>query len=418
MMFDAASAKKLNTRQVSSMRGLLPQALELLLGSEVELGCSNAEFPDLTSLGLPTVFSRSRSRSLTNRLRQKDYTHFRNFAALPSYRAPRWLLPIEASSGMLAATQIYLPHKRAARILKSLVIGIIKTGWQGWMRSRVLIASKGPLPLEVLVRDLTGEEQPIFALSFGRQAVFRKLTVQVTSPRGVILGYLKLPLTDAACQRVRNEARMLEQLSPFTVLRERVPRLLYAGNWNGSYMLFQSPLEGEAGPVNFDGIHEQFLRTLQNVHRVERPGQSLVDEVAGRWEKAAPLLGAKWSELGREVLRRATRYLSEKSLQFGIMHGDFAPWNTRVQKRELRLFDWESADWEAPTAWDRFHFHVQATSSFGKNSGHRIGVQSSGSFMLYLLSSVCEFLKEGNHKAISYRRRLLIQQLQRVDSGT
>jgi len=97
------------------------------------------------------------------------------------------------------------------------------------------------------------------------------------------------------------------------------------------------------------------------------------------------------------------------------MHGDFAPWNSRVRQNELLLFDWESADWEAPTSWDMFHFHVQTASSFRKDNAHCLAAEAQSSeeasFMLYLLSSVCQYLEEGNHNAISYRQDLLIRQL-------
>jgi hypothetical protein len=177
-------------------------------------------------------------------------------------------------------------------------------------------------------------------------------------------------------------------------------------------MLFQSPLEGDIGPTHLNGIHEEFLHVLWNVYRVEKPGKTLIQKVGARWEKVAPLLGVKWEELGREVLIRATRVINDKVLPFSIMHGDFAPWNTRVRDKELLLFDWESADWEAPTTWDMSHFEVLTTSSLGKNSGHHtFDVESGGTFfMLYLLNSVCQFFEEGNHKEISYRQGLLTEQ--------
>jgi hypothetical protein len=397
------------------MRALLPQALELLLGSAVGHVQGKAELPDLAGIGSPPVFSLSPSCKLTDSLRQKGYAYVRYFAALPSYSKPRWLLPIGASCGMLAATQMYLPHTRTARILKSLVVRIIKTGWDGWLHSRVLIASRDPLPLEDLVRDITGEQRPIFALSLGRQPAVRKLTVQVMRPSGEVLGYMKLPLTDAAIDRVRNEAAVLERLWKFPTLRPHIPRLLYAGNWNNTHVLFQSPLKGEAGPISFDGLHERFLRALWNVRRVERPGQALIDKVATNWGKAAPILGGKWNDLGQEVLRRSTRDLQGKMLRYSVMHGDFAPWNTRLRLGELLLFDWESADWEAPSLWDVFHFRVQTTFSFKTNSGQylpsNLARPETASFMLYLLNSVCQYLQEENYCAIGLRQKLLTSQL-------
>jgi hypothetical protein len=308
-------------------------------------------------------------------------------------------------------------------MLKSIVIALAKLGCAGCFRSRILVASRGPLRLETLVQEITGEQHPIFALSLGRGAAVRKLTVQVMRPPAAnnaqtphILGYMKLPLTNVARERVRHEADMLERLWNFPTLRKHIPRLLCAGNWNETYMLFQSPLEGAIGPTHLNSMHEEFLQALRNVYRVEKPGKILIQKVGARWENVASRLGAKWGELGREVLVRATRVISDKILPFSIMHGDFAPWNTRVRKKELLLFDWESADWEAPTTWDMSHFELLTTTAWGKNSGHHtLDVNSEGTlfmlYLLYLLNSVCQFLEEGNYKAISHRQRLLTEQV-------
>jgi hypothetical protein len=306
-----------------------------------------------------------------------------------------------------------------------MLVRIGKLGCAGWLRPRVLLASKGPLRLEALVQAVAGEPHPRFSVSFGRQAAVRKVTVQVMrSPvdntnRGHrqtahdILGYIKLPLTDMACERVRHEAATLERLWNFLSLRKHIPRVLYAGNWNDTFALFQSPLEGTIGPTRLNGIHTEFLHALWSVHRVEKPGKTLIQRVAGSWEKVAPLLGAKWDNLGREVLGRATRLIDDRMLRFGVMHGDFAPWNTRVRGKELLLFDWESAEWEAPTTWDISHFEVLTASSFTKGRHQPFDVASGGaSFMLYLLNSINQYLEEGNDKAIRYRERLLIRQLQ------
>ena len=398
------------------MKALLPRTLELLLGSAVGPVRSKVELPDLAGVGSPTVFSLSPSRKLTNDLKQKGYAYVRHFAALPSRHGPRWLLPIGASCGMLAATQMYFPHRRTARILKSLVTRIIKTGWDGWLGSRVLIASRDPLPLEGLVRDITGEQRPIFALSIGRQPAIRKLTVQVMSRTGEVLGYMKLPLTDAAVDRVRNEAATLERLWKFPTLRPHIPRLLHAGTWNDSYLLFQSALPGDLGPTNLTEMHANFLLTMGSVNRIERSAQNLVEEMGSKWDKAVGLLGSKWKELGQEVLRRSAQDLDRQTIHCGISHGDFAPWNTRVHEGRLLLFDWESTQWQAPTSWDVFHFRLQAAASLKKGTGSTFPTEhtAGASYLLYLLYSVIQFLQEENWTAIGHRQKLLISELQRT----
>ncbi|MGI9072204.1 MAG: polysaccharide deacetylase family protein [Bryobacteraceae bacterium] len=270
--------------------------------------------------------------------------------------------------------------------------------------------------MESLVHEVTGEAQPIFALSLGRQAAVRKLTVQVMRPDGEILGYLKLPFTLAAAERVRNEANVLERLWTFPALRPHVPHLLYAGVWNEGYVLFQSSLQGNLAPTNLSSMHKTFLQTLWNVRRIDRPGVSLVDEMGAKWSKAVALLGPEWKELGQEVLRRSARELDGRTICCGISHGDFTPWNTRVSQGRLLLFDWESSHWEAPNSWDIFHFGLQTAVSLNKEvatsfSGER---REEATYLLYLLSSVIQFVQEENRAAIDLRRNLLIGELERT----
>ena len=110
--------------------------------------------------------------------------------------------------------------------------------------------------------EVTGEREPTFAMSLGVGGNVRKLTVQVMRPNGEILGYIKLPLTEAAAERVRREAGILERLRHFAPLRPHIPKVLYAGEWSDGYILFQSPGPPSPGPVEFGALRESFLRAL------------------------------------------------------------------------------------------------------------------------------------------------------------
>jgi hypothetical protein len=143
------------------------------------------------------------SRRARRDLARRGYGSTRCFLALPSLTSPRWLFPLENSRSQQAGLDIYKPYARGARILKGLLAAMAGTRCQGWGLPRLLVASRNVLPLESLVREVTGECQPVFALSLSTEMRFQKLTVQVMRSRGEILGYIKLPLTDAAAERVR-----------------------------------------------------------------------------------------------------------------------------------------------------------------------------------------------------------------------
>ena len=399
------------------MKEILQNALDQFIGHAGWPAAHNSnKFSDPPRRAASAVFLENPPARVSQELANEGYTRFRWFAVLPSSKAPRWLLPLGDRHRMLEGFQIYTPFTPSARLLKSLVIRAIKAGWDGWGCPRVMVASKEPLPLEVLATKVTGEPEPVLALSLGMPGDLSKLTVQVMGRCGEILGYIKLPLRPAAAERVRHEASVLERLWQFPSLRPHIPKVLHAGRWADGYVLFQSPGPYRPGPVEFGALHEGFLRSLWGVYRIEKPGRTLVEEVAARWRRVGPLADPELQDLGKRTLERASRELDGLMVPCGIMHGDLVPWNTRVENGRLFVFDWESAVWEVPTLWDVFHFYVQVASLLNRRNGHHFPpTQAPGEgalFLLYVLTSLCQYI-EGKappgHQLVEYRKRLLAE---------
>jgi hypothetical protein len=397
--------------------GTLEMALRCLLGC-----ADNRALPTVENLVVnaktqpPAVISWNPSHSTMEYVKRLGYQRIHRFAVLPSRQSARWIVPQgggrEKRPGFL---HFYMPFSTKARIWKHLIVRLMAAGMLGWLRGLV-IASKEQLPLERLVTEITREKRATLACSLGIAGPFKKMTVQVMSPTGQTLGYIKVPLGDKAHNRLRHEAAMLEKLQRFPALRPHLPHPLYAGFWDGSYVLFQSPLTGDPGPTRFTQLHENFLQTLQSCHRVCHSGRSLIQSVADNWERTMPRLGSKWQSLAREALRFATRELEAVQVPCGILHGDFTPWNMRVHNGGMRLYDWESALWEGPVGWDKFHFLVQVDCLLNKGQGAGIssGLKNDerASYLLYLLHSALQLVDEdADPIGLDYREKLLRQQL-------
>jgi Phosphotransferase enzyme family len=271
------------------------------------------------------------------------------------------------------------------------------------------------------VGKVTGERQPVFSLSVGTESPFRKLTVQVMRPDGEILGYIKLPLTETAVQRVRHEAETLNRLWSFPALRSHIPRVLYSGEWGDGAILFQSGGPRQRGPVPFNHQCEEFLQLLRGIHTTQRSGHHLWEEVALRWRRTEPKLTSGWRALGEAALAESKRELEGVMIPYSVAHGDFAPWNTRTGEGGLYVFDWEYASWEAPASWDTFHFKIQVATFLNKKYDMRIsGDRRPGeraAFLLYLVNSACQpFDEEGPPQGIGieHRRQLLAKYLGRI----
>lgn len=358
---------------------------------------------------------------MSSKLTRDGFTCVQRFALLPSIRAARWLIPLGDPRWAQSAWQIYRPYARRGRLLKKLLSGVTLLSWASWARHEVLIGSKGRLPLEILVSEITGERRPIFALSLGTPGRFRKLTVQIMRPDGEILGYVKLPLTRAATERLRHEAAVLERLSGVASLRPHVPRVLHGGEWGDGYILVLSNGPPGQGPVEFGPSHEYFLASCGAAHRVDRPGHVLWEEAAEKWRQSSGALSSEWRALPQTALEKARQALDGEMIPCGLIHGDFAPWNTRIGNGSLFVFDWESASWDLPLAWDMFHFHTQVACLLNKNSGQARSLRSAGGknalLLLYLLNSICQILEEmspDGHLALNRRCRLLSDALCRA----
>ena len=334
------------------------------------------------------------------------------FAVLPSRQEPRYLLPLGNSRTTLEGFRVYTPHALGARVRKGLLAQVVKMGWSGWAMHPLHVGE--PVGLKALVTNVTGERNPAFAMSLGTQGKYRKLTIQAMRASGETLGYIKLGLTKPAGERVRHEASVLED---FSRLRPHVPCVLYAGEWQNSYMLFQSPLEGRPGPAKLSGMHMEFLENLAAIRRVDKPGLRVVEEIGARWKEVTWRCDWRWQHLGTATLAAARRDLEKVTVPCGFWHGDFAPWNTRVRDGRLSVFDWESCQDGAPLGWDTFHFSVQVASlrkkSWRTKFDLAVAPGARGLFLLYLLSSLGRSLDERAeaNEGLEYRKQALISEL-------
>ncbi len=339
------------------------------------------------------------------------------FTALPSLSRVRWLAPLRGFANGSAALGVYEPWRWRARMFKFALTRAMRYGWRGRARDRVGIPEQQWEPLRRLVRSSTGREAALFSVSLGADNRVAKVTVQALDAEGQTLGFFKAGLTAAAERRVRHEAGVLQRLAAIPALRDAVPAVLATGSWNGRYVLFQAPVGEERGPEKFAREHADFLARLQRVAPSSRSPEDVADEVEARWTRVCCLAPASWRIAVSAAIDRARRLLGGEPVPCGPAHGDFAPWNTRRAGGRLTVFDWELAQWAAPSGWDRLHFLVQWDSLvhprwrpekvLEKTCGD---ARATGLSLLYLVDSASRLAEEGlpwGDSSMRYRRQAL-----------
>lgn len=342
----------------------------------------------------------------------------RTFAAVPSLRSLRWLIPLDNQTVTRSALQLYTPYTLHARLLYKLLKAVIPLG-NAWARDRVVFDSPGEPWLSTVVQSATGEKHPIFALSRGVPPRLVHVTVQVMRPDGSILGFAKLPTSDAAEVRLRNEGSWLRRLSADEALRESIPRIISDGDCDAGYFLFQSAGPSASGPTHLTSAHYDFLSALHAVDACDVPAPKLLAQARQHWELLSPY--STTAELARfsQALDVAEQLLSNIDVRCGCSHGDFAPINTKYERQRLFVFDWERAASGVPCMFDEWHFQVQVAHWYRRPPQSLLAdarfncdldePQTRGLLLLYLLDSSMRWMKPGGpqHDGVCYRARMI-----------
>jgi hypothetical protein len=246
----------------------------------------------------------------------------------------------------------------------------------------IVVAHKLPLyydstqSLRGFLREILGRADFVLALASGTPGHYRKATIQAMSCDGDVLAYAKVSDTLQAIELLRQEARLLNRLERLNSLYGKTPRLLGFQERDGTTILVQSSPEPgvREGPTKLEESHVRFLLDVFSLtvdHQSFAESQALA-RVRRRIEHLERHMSSVWRDRLSKALGISLTTLKPLSLPLGLCHGDFAPWNTCVNRGRLFVFDWEYGHEYGPPFWDLFHFVTQHGILVKKRSGHSL----------------------------------------------
>jgi hypothetical protein len=298
------------------------------------------------------------------------------FAVLPNPTRPRLLLPLGSGGAASRALHHHTSHRRLVRVAKPLMAGGLRTGLaRRLVRNQLSVSIAEDTPAEALsrlllkehLREVMGREIET-AIKFIPRAPHRKPTMQILSPAGEVLAYVKVGWNQLTRDLVRNEAHTLEILERGQPHTFQVPRVLHAGRWDRLELLMLAPL----GPQR---RRQSLLRKppieatseLGSLRGTARGPLAASEYWAGIKERTARAARAldSGSSLGVLVEQVGRRY-GATELSHGFSHGDWVPWNMRQMGERLYVWDWERSGPLAPLGLDCLHFEFQVALFINK----------------------------------------------------
>lgn len=189
-----------------------------------------------------------------------------------------------------------------------------------------------------------------------------KPTLDLRTPEGEAIGFAKLAWNEVTTASLANEAAALGQLGTLSGAIE-VPRLIADGLVDGRQFLITQPLpRGIASvPMTWSSLSDEEARG-PGVVTDRRPIADIpqVASVLGILEGKTALTPARLADRTRDLAGRVISTGVTVPVA-DVFHGDFSPWNTgRDRSGRLWLFDWETAQRDAPAGLDTIHWYAHS----------------------------------------------------------
>jgi hypothetical protein len=323
----------------------VPQWLRALLGAA---GSGEGDEKGYGTAGGAVAVNAPAARA---RFEAEGFAYVRELAVLPRLEQARWFVPLDSGACAAAGLSLYTPARRSAHVKKWIVAQAARSGLRFWCRDVITVASREIPPLQRKLSELFAGAEIRLALSAGaaEPARNRKASAAVIERGGRVVAFVKIAGSDVSRAIARHEAEILPTLSR---LGGRWPKLLFAGEVDGSFITIQTPLAGKPAPAKFTAAHGGFLQSLQGEPKPAAQTR-LVEGLAGRIAALADSRGLE------AYLQAIGPVLETMIVPSTIVHGDFAPWNLRAQGGEIAAFDWEYAELDGVPLFDQTHFRLQ-----------------------------------------------------------
>ncbi|MEJ2666234.1 MAG: phosphotransferase [Deinococcales bacterium] len=272
-----------------------------------------------------------------------------------SRRGARWILP---AGGPLAssARRLYQPTALRGHLRRLLMEW--RFGGESLLLDGGILAS-----WESALAQAVGAPEVHLAFYVGNATVLGKTAVLAMDSRGRPLGIAKATMEPHAADALRNEWRVLQQLSHEPVLEGRVPAPLALMDHRNHTVLVTSVGPGRRGPTRFEPAHTAWLEALGRPYRRETSLQNseFWMHVTRGFDDLRGGLNATWQARYETALASLQDVLDGVPMQVSLVHRDFTPWNTRCSSHGLYVFDFELARWGFPVAIDWYHFHFMTS---------------------------------------------------------
>lgn len=298
------------------------------------------------------------------------------YAFFPNKKNPKLLIPLINNKIISSSLYLHNTTNTSSRIIKKLFSLLVNLGiGQFFLKSNENMNEKVSIVNSTFFKR---KESHYWAIYLGSEGKGNKIVLQGMDIAGNILSYVKVARSKHTMNYVLKEKQFLELLSVYDFRTGYVPELSNFKMYDDKILLEIKPPNAKQlySPKKLSECHLNWLIELFQMtsleklfckshfyYKTKQNINFLNNKVINISEK---------SDFRQNIITIScfTNSILDKyqdhKFRFGYVHRDFVPWNMKIIKNILYVFDWEYAEKEYIPLYDLFHFLVQ-THIFIKN---------------------------------------------------
>lgn len=280
------------------------------------------------------------------------------WAVLPSESRPRLLAPLEPRTPLGAALGDYMRSSSpTARAVGLPLARLMRAGVPVALgRSRVVeLDAAAADALAGHLSEAVGEVV-VPAVHLGNERANRKPILYLLSPKGELVAVAKVATSPFVRGLLECEEGALHRLESDPLPGVLVPRPLRAGPWRGIELYAQSALplrSSEPVGARYMALSVAAELGRRHAHQCRLTSTPWWAELRRRAD-SAPRHSDR-ALLGR-LAEQGESLHGDADVGFGMLHGDFSPWNVARRGDSVLLWDWERFEAAGPAGLDGLHY--------------------------------------------------------------
>lgn len=294
-----------------------------------------------------------------------------------------WLLLPATATLARQALELYPAQTPRARWAKTALRLALSLGW--FPRTEAMRLARTPnQPWEIFLQQITRRKKfPAVAALAGNPATAgQRLVFLIFNDHAKPQWVVKAGVGESATTLIERETAILKSLAPG---RPGVP--IVRGEFSQDHLraFAMDYCPGTSPATAADAAPSPILSQW-----IDRSRELPVLELPAMQRLAAVCKRESWYDSWRQAVAPA-------NVHPVIMHGDFAPWNIKVQNGQWTVLDWERGELTGVPGWDWFHFVIQPEILVQGHAPAVIGKRvrrllSSAEFQAYARATKCQDL--------------------------